>query len=213
MNKPENIDYKGIGEGLSVAFDEDVSSSESTISLNDDWQIVTSSPSHQESDSSESTVKPTVDSESEVKSNADSLACSAKRMETPTSRNSKYALQNLTPLERYCYCVETHEQLATGQISGRRSLTQPNELDDSLNAAAKLFDESSCQFSASPWSILSSASGGGLDTAELDYMPLMIDSSEWQSLPEGEQADCLRRIRQSAADEVGACPQEKQAEQ
>jgi hypothetical protein len=40
MGELKNIDLRGIGEGLSAAFHEDLSSSQSTIDLNDDWQMV-----------------------------------------------------------------------------------------------------------------------------------------------------------------------------
>ncbi|KAI0096124.1 hypothetical protein GGR51DRAFT_568824 [Nemania sp. FL0031] len=191
MNEAENIDYKGIGEGLSTAFREDISPSESTISLNGGWHIVNP---HQESVPSESTTRPSMDNDQEIKPNADSFASSLKAVPASTSRNGKYTLQNLTPLERYCHCVETHEQLAMGQISDRGSLTQPKELDDSLNTAARLFGGSSRRFSGSSWSILSSASGEEPNTAELDYTPPAIGSPEWQSMGEREQADCLRQI-------------------
>ncbi|KAI1128663.1 hypothetical protein F5Y10DRAFT_239968 [Nemania abortiva] len=188
MSEPENIDYKGIGDGLSITLRDDVSSNESTIDLNEDWQIV---PPHGESDASESTTKPTIGIEPEIKLNADSSAFPAKEAQI---RDDRYSLQNLTPLERYCYHVQTHEQLVVGQISNPRSLTQPSELDDSLIKATRLLGGSPPKPSASSWSILSSGLDGGPNMAELDHPPPVMDLCEWQSMPQEEQAEFLRRV-------------------
>ncbi|KAI0872611.1 hypothetical protein GGS24DRAFT_428689 [Hypoxylon argillaceum] len=194
MGELNDIDYKGIGEGLFTVFHEDVLSSDPTINLNDDWDIVSS---HREPQPDNLTTELAVNTELEIEPKLDTSASPTRGAQIVNSLNDGYLQQNLTPLERYCYHVQTHEQVAMGQISCRQSLTQPNELNESLKTAARLLSGFTPQFSASSWSVLSSTSSASpkmVPTAELNHLVLMMDSSEWQFMLPEEQAECLRRI-------------------
>lgn len=103
---------------------------------------------------------------------------------------------NLTPLQRYCFNVQAHEQLAVGQTPDRKSLTGPNQLGNMLDKAAKLFGGSSPDISSSSWSILSSSLGEGqkmIPAPKLDDLLLATNSAVSQATPQ-EQAERLRTM-------------------
>ncbi|KAI1752642.1 hypothetical protein F4782DRAFT_499532 [Xylaria castorea] len=197
MEGPSDIDYKGIGEGLSTAFLSDSSPSGSTISLGDDWQVV---PPHEEylhePLSNTSTVKPNLGAEPEPELCEGLSASTTQGAQLALPTNEDYSRQSSIPLERYCSNVETYEQLVMGQIGNGQSLTRLSELDSSLDAATKLLDGVTPEASTSSWSILSSSDGDTnmIPTLELDNLILMSNSPEWQAVPQEEQAKHLHRI-------------------
>ncbi|KAI0456359.1 hypothetical protein F5B21DRAFT_468647 [Xylaria acuta] len=197
MEGLKDIDYKGIGEGLSTGFLRDSSPSGSTISLSEDWQML--SPHKEtlwEPYSDTSTAKLVLGSEPDPRL-CEGLSVSAiQRAQLATLTKEGHSQQRLTPLERYCCHVENYEQLVMGQISDHRSFTRLNELDNSLDAATKVLGGFAPQVSASSWSILSSPGGDTnmIPALELDNLILMRDSPEWQAVPQEEQAKHLHRI-------------------
>ncbi|KAJ3565756.1 hypothetical protein NPX13_g7380 [Xylaria arbuscula] len=107
---------------------------------------------------------------------------------TPTS-------EPYLPLERYCYHLEPHEQLALGQITDRGSPTQLIELDKSLYATARVLPGCTSRSSApSP----SSSSSPGSEEDDVPYTfetdPLFKDSTEPQAALLEEQAKHLHKI-------------------
>ncbi|GAW11625.1 hypothetical protein ANO14919_009720 [Xylariales sp. No.14919] len=185
MDELKNIDYRGIGEGLSIACRRDLSPSESTISLDDDWW---SSHRHlrREARSSAST---TIDAELGTKSN-EGPSVTIHGAQPVSVAHERYLQLISTPLERYCYHVQAHEQFAVGQITDRQSLIRLNELNNSLDATAELVMGVTSQISTSS-SISSSTSDG--DPDEPEALPMM-DSPEFRAAPQEEQAKYLRRI-------------------
>ncbi|KAI0549667.1 hypothetical protein F4679DRAFT_261556 [Xylaria curta] len=188
-----DIDYRGIGEGLSTAFIRNSSPSGSTVSLDDDWQIL---PSHKEKPCSTTTSKPTSRAKSELELCEGPSVSATQRAQLAFLANESYPQRSLTPLERYCFHVETHEQLLMGRIGDRQSFMRLNELDNSLDAATRLLGGTSPQASTSSWSILSSSYGDTNMTPALELNSLihMSDLPEWQAVPQEEKANHLRRI-------------------
>ncbi|KAI3334126.1 hypothetical protein F4824DRAFT_502530 [Ustulina deusta] len=195
MEELKNIDYKGIGGGLPTACLRDLSPSESTISLNGDWQI----PSPHQTPECEphpdtSTTKSTLTIELETQSSEGSSA-TIHGASLVSSTNGQCLQLSLSPLERYCCHAEAYEQLVVGQITDRQSRTRLSELEDSLDAAARLLAGCTPQFSALSSSIPRSTSGGDpnmIPAFELD--PLMMDAPELKAAPREEQAKDLHKI-------------------
>ncbi|KAI0439865.1 hypothetical protein F4803DRAFT_553647 [Xylaria telfairii] len=212
MEGPSDIDYIGIGEGLSAAFRRDSTPSESTIGLSDDWLtpwdtfsffsyallISDRSPYKEtwEPYSDTSTAKPALDSELEPEPCKGLSPSTIQRAQLVSATNKDYSPPSLTPLERYCYHVQAHEQLAVGQIENHWSFTRLNRLDHSLYAATKLLGGFTPQASASSWSIISSSAGDTnmLPALELENLIRMRDSAEWQAVSQEEQAKHLHKI-------------------
>lgn len=213
MEGPSDIDYKGIGEGLSAAFRRDSTPSESTISLSDDWLtlwdtfsflpyallISDRSPDEEISwqpSSDTSTAKPARDSELEPKPCKGLSLSTIQRAQLVSPTNEDYSPQSLTPLERYCYHVQAHEQLVVGQIEDHPSFTRLNKLDNSLYAATKLLGGFTSRVSVSSWSIISSSAGDTkmLPALELDNLIRMRDLAEWQAVPQEEQTKHLHKM-------------------
>ncbi|KAI0474671.1 hypothetical protein F4859DRAFT_75992 [Xylaria cf. heliscus] len=197
MEGPRDIDYKGIGEGLSTAFPRDSSPSEPTISLSDGWYGL--SP-HQESlpvpYSNTWTANLALGSELESKSCEGVSVSSIQGASLPPPTNEDPSQPSLTPLERYCCDVQTYEQLVVGKVGALRSLARLAELDNSLDVTTKLLGGFTSQMSASSWSILSSSGGetNMIPALELDKLIRMRDSPEWKAVPQDEQAKHLRKI-------------------
>ncbi|KAJ2985786.1 hypothetical protein NUW58_g5350 [Xylaria curta] len=192
MDEAKNIDYRGIGEGLSVARRRDSSLSESTISLSDDWQTLLRQ--RETPYSATSVAERTPDIQVADTAHEGSSALSLRDTQLVTLANGQHSQRNLTPLERYRFDVQTHEQLALGQKPDRRYLS---EFNTSLDAPARLATESTPRDSASSCSILGSSSNGDTDVTpslELNDLIRMKDSPGWQAVPPEEQANCLRRI-------------------
>ncbi|KAI0184210.1 hypothetical protein EV127DRAFT_444815 [Xylaria flabelliformis] len=191
MEGPSDIDYRGIGEGLTTALLRNSSPSGSTVSLDDDWQII---PSHKENPcephSTASAANLTLGTESEPE------LCEELSVFATQRAQLAFLADEMTPLERYCCHAETHEQLVVGQIGDRQSFTRLNELDSSLDAAARLLDGITPQASTSSWSNLSSLCEDTniAPALELDHLVLLNNSPEWQAVPQEEQAKHLHRI-------------------
>ncbi|KAI1735901.1 hypothetical protein F4680DRAFT_295573 [Xylaria scruposa] len=193
MEGPSDIDYRGIGEGFATAFIRNSSPNGSTVSLDDDWQIL---PSHKEKSCSTTTSKPTLGAKSEPELCEGPSVSTTQRTQLAFPANENYSQQRLTPLERYCCNLETYEQLVMGRIGDGQPFTRLNELDSSLDAATRLLGGTSPQTSTSSWSILSSSCGDANMTPalELDSLIHMSHLPEWQTVPQEEQGNHLRRI-------------------
>ncbi|KAI0861160.1 hypothetical protein F4860DRAFT_477038 [Xylaria cubensis] len=187
MEGPSDIDYRGIGEGLTTDLLRNSSPSGSTVSLDDDWQII---PSHKENPcephSTASAANPTLGTESEPD------LCEELSVFATQRAQLAFSADEMTPIERYCCHAETHEQLVMGQIGDHQSFTRLNELDSSLDAATRLLDGISPQASTSSWSLCEDTNM--TPALELDQLILLNDSPEWQAVPQEEKAKHLHRI-------------------
>ncbi|KAI1424498.1 hypothetical protein F5Y12DRAFT_715258 [Xylaria sp. FL1777] len=194
METPKNIDYEGIGEGLSTACCRDLSPGSSTISLNDAWQKLSSHQVPQREPHPDTlTTESPINNELET-ATTERLIAIAHCAPPVFLTKEQYLQLSLNPLERYCCHIEAHEQLAVGQISNGRSLSRLKELDYSLAAATKVLAGCTSQSSASS-SIRSTTSAGGpsvIPAPEIDL--LMTDASELQAMSQEEQTKHLRKI-------------------
>ncbi|KAI3319587.1 hypothetical protein HD806DRAFT_525264 [Xylariaceae sp. AK1471] len=197
MDEFKEIDYKGIGEGLSTTGCGVLSPSDSIINLSDDGQELSSNKGtwceHRFDPPAEKSAE---DTEPETNSYL-APAATAQGAQLVASNHEQNSQSNLTPLVRYCCDAQTHEQLAVGLIPERRSLNRPNGLDESLGAAVELLIGPHSEVAASSCSTLGSNPGGEPSIApavELDGLLHMKDSPEWQAVPQDEQEKCLHRI-------------------
>ncbi|KAI0433916.1 hypothetical protein F5Y09DRAFT_297847 [Xylaria sp. FL1042] len=192
MEEIKDTDYRGIGEGLSITYYQDLSSGESTMSLNNDCR----NPSlHQipecESYSDTSTTGSSIDVELETKLGERSSTAFHETFAASSSKEQY--LQSLSPFERYYSHLQAHEQLAVGQITNRQSLTRLIELDDSLCATARILPGCASRLSAPSSSNPSSTSGGDPDKMPTLDLP-MKDLPELQAASQEERAERLRKI-------------------
>ncbi|KAI1279283.1 hypothetical protein F5Y07DRAFT_39009 [Xylaria sp. FL0933] len=194
MEGIKNIDYRGIGEGLSITHQQSLSPSEPVMSKTDDWQALSlrqTPPSEPYSDIS--TTESAVDVKLQTKSSEGSSTTTTQETSLASSIRQQYFLQTLSPLERYCCHVQAHEQRAVGQITDRQSLIRLIELDDMLCATARILPGCAPQLPALSSSIPNTTSGQGPN-----IMPtidsLMKDSVEFHAASQEEQAERLRKI-------------------
>ncbi|GAW25657.1 hypothetical protein SAMD00023353_1002120 [Rosellinia necatrix] len=190
MAEPRNIDHRGVGDGLSIAYLRDSSPGASTIDLSDGSQtLAPRQPLQAAADFYKSIAEGIVNPQL-VTETAEILPASLVReAQFSASPTEQYSQQDLTPLERYCLHTQTHEQLALGGIPHDPSFTASNN-DGSPGATAGPLAELVPHVSTSSWSIRSSASGGDLD---MKSMP-DINSPEWLAMPEDLQKQHLRKL-------------------
>lgn len=113
------------------------------------------------------------------------------------SPTEQYSQQDLTPLERYCYHAQAHEQLALGQKPDRKPLQGFSILDGLPYIAMETLAEATHHYSQSARSVFSSSvddSSGTMSASELDNLLRLKNSPEWQSKTEEEQYHDLRRM-------------------
>ncbi|KAI0810127.1 hypothetical protein GGR55DRAFT_126035 [Xylaria sp. FL0064] len=183
MEGIKNIDYRGIGEGLSITYQQGLSPGEPMMSMADDWQALSLRQTPLcEPYSDISTTESAVDVDLQTKSGEGSSTTTTQETSLAASIRQQYFLQTLSPLERYCCHVQAHEQRAVGQITDRQALTRLLALDDMLCATARILPGCAPQLSA-----LSSSIPPTIDS-------LMKDSVEFHAASQEEQAERLRKI-------------------
>ncbi|KAI1313987.1 hypothetical protein F5Y03DRAFT_1370 [Xylaria venustula] len=195
MEELKNIDYKGIGEGPSTTSYRELSPGESTITLNDDLEAlpVDQTP-ERECYSDTSTIESNRKFEPETMAGEGSSAATYRT--SPVFLTNEQCLQlSVTPLERYYYQVETHEQLAVGQMTDRQSLERLVQLDDSLCSAANLLPGFNPQYSASSCSVFGSTTSEDRNMISVQETKLLRkDPAELQVAMQEEEAKHLHKI-------------------
>ncbi|KAI0509140.1 hypothetical protein F5B22DRAFT_374033 [Xylaria bambusicola] len=196
MEELQNIGYRGIGEGLSPAIRyNDLSSSELSLSLIDDWQTLPSlrTPAPEPTPHASTTQAPVHSDVENESSEGPSETLHETHHIRLTQEQSLHV--GLTPLERYCCHAEQHEQLAVGQVTGRGSLARLGELSESLYSAARILPGCTSRSSAPSPSSQSSSSDRDINvTATLAIDLCIKGSSELQTLSHEEQAKHLHKI-------------------
>ncbi|KAI0532743.1 hypothetical protein GGR58DRAFT_489023 [Xylaria digitata] len=137
-----------------------------------------------------STIKSALDAELGTKSN-ECPSATIHGTRPVSSSNERHLQLTLTPLERYRYHAQAYEQLATGQITDRRSLARLSELDETLGAAAILVTGFTSQPSGSSSPAHSSTLGG--DSDELGGL-LTIGSPDLQAASREEESKYITCI-------------------
>ncbi|KAI8628938.1 hypothetical protein F5Y19DRAFT_102545 [Xylariaceae sp. FL1651] len=194
MDKPTNINYRGIGEGLPITALQGLSPCDTRFSLSDDG--------HSHPDSCYECHLYTSATEHHLRIETATKSClpplPTVRENQPVAFAKECSGASLTPLDRYCSDTQTHEQLAVGQIPSRQWLRDPGWRRDVLGSVTvKLLAGSHTKAPASPSSPLSSSWEGGSEDAPtigLDDLLCLKNSPEWHAVPQEEQAKCLHKI-------------------
>ncbi|KAI1119293.1 hypothetical protein F5Y14DRAFT_128686 [Nemania sp. NC0429] len=190
MDELKKVDYNGIGAGLPIPCCRGSWVTESTVSLSadDDWQMLLLHEIQR--------CDPHSDTETARHAKIIEPQTEFNKVPSASSMSGDLTQGNLSPLERYCCHFQAHELLALGLIPDRKSRIGPNQLNKTLENAAKLLGGLPPDFSASSWSILSSNPGESqnmIPPPKLDDVILTTDSAGSQTTPQ-EQAKNLHTI-------------------